>query len=43
MKIRTYLVEGSGPFPIDMLRYDMSWPFDSSDSGRISSPPMEIM
>lgn len=26
------VVEGSGRFPFDMLRYDACWPYDESDS-----------
>lgn len=28
----TYVVEGSGYFPIDMLRYDYAAPYQSEDS-----------
>lgn len=28
-------VEGSGAFPIDMLRYDHCWPASEIDSGRM--------
>jgi hypothetical protein len=27
-KVKHYIVEGSGAFPIDMLRYDCCWPSD---------------
>lgn len=29
-------VEGRGPFPIDMLRYDQCWPKTEIDSGKIT-------
>jgi len=32
---RIYKVEGSTPFPIDMLRFDGSFPRSGIDSGRI--------
>ena len=38
-KIQFYTVEGTGKFPIDMLRYDMAWPDAPDDSGKITSPP----
>lgn len=31
----TYTVTGSGPFPIDMLRYDRCWPRTEGDSRKI--------
>lgn len=31
-----YVVEGSGDFPIDMLRYDCAWPKTEGDSHSIS-------
>lgn len=31
-----YVVEGRGSFPVDMLRYDQSYPDTQSDSGAIS-------
>lgn len=31
MKIGHFTVEGSGPFPWDMLRYDGAWPTTSED------------
>jgi hypothetical protein len=37
--IQNYTVEGAGSFPIDMLRFDMAWPYESKDSGKIASPP----
>ncbi len=39
MKTQRYTVEGAGEFPIDMLRYDMAWPDQSEDTGKINSPP----
>jgi hypothetical protein len=32
-----FTVEGSGEFPVDMLRYDSAWPSSESDSYRISA------
>lgn len=32
----TYIVEGSGSFPVDMLRYDWSAPFSELDSAGIA-------
>jgi hypothetical protein len=39
--MRTYLytVTGAGRFPLDMLRYDMSWPDDQESVARMMSPP----
>lgn len=31
-----YIVEGVGSFPIDMLRYDNSWPATEEDARRIA-------
>ena len=31
----TYIVSGTGRFPIDMLRYDQSFPYSEYDSGVI--------
>ncbi len=31
MKVRRFLVEGRGYFPLDMLRYDQCWPCSSED------------
>ena len=31
-KIVRYTVTGSGAFPMDMLRYDSTWPRDSDDA-----------
>lgn len=33
--IQTYVAEGRGSFPIDMLRYDSAWPASESDAARI--------
>lgn len=33
MKLITYTVEGSGSFPLDMLRYTQSFPASENDSG----------
>lgn len=35
MKLRTFTVEGTGDFPIDMLRYDACWPATPTDSAVI--------
>ena len=37
MKNKTYIVEGSGSFPLDMLRYDQSYPASEYDSGIMAS------
>jgi hypothetical protein len=34
--IQTYVVQGSGPFPIDMLRYDSAWPASERDANMIA-------
>lgn len=34
---KRFTVEGPGPFPIDMLRYDSCWPFSSADAIRIEA------
>ena len=31
----TFTVEGSSPFPIDMLRYDLCWPAKADDAAWI--------
>lgn len=36
MKLYAYTVQGSAPFPVDMLRYDASWPKDDLDSMEIT-------
>lgn len=33
----TFIVEGSGPFPFDMLRYDSCWPYTSRDAAAIEA------
>lgn len=35
-QILEYTVTGSGPFPIDMLRYDSAWPKSEMDSHLVS-------
>lgn len=35
-----FTVRGSGPFPIDMLRYDYCWPATEQDSGLIQCDRM---
>lgn len=35
--LKTFKVEGKWPFPIDMLRYDMCWPYRSKDSANIEA------
>jgi hypothetical protein len=35
MIIKKFEVEGSGEFPIDMLRYDQCWPTDTADALKI--------
>ena len=32
-----YMVEGEGRFPLDMLRYDMSYPASETDSNAIAN------
>jgi hypothetical protein len=36
MKLRTFVVCGSGDFPYDMLRYDACWPATEGDSALLS-------
>jgi hypothetical protein len=31
----TYLVSGTGQFPLDMLRYDTCWPYSQEDVHRV--------
>ncbi len=38
-EILTYEVEGTGEFPIDMLRYDSAWPYSADDALKISLQP----
>lgn len=33
-----FIVEGRGPFPVDMLRYDRCFPHDSADASQILEP-----
>lgn len=35
--LKTFKVEGKPPFPIDMLRYDMCWPYWEKDSINITA------
>ena len=35
-RVFTFSVEGSGPFPIDMLRFDLCFPKSETDSGQIT-------
>ena len=37
MKFTKFTVEGSGKFPIDMLRYDRAFPCIERDSGQITA------
>ena len=34
-KRRRFVVEGTGNFPFDMLRYDACWPADSGESHKL--------
>lgn len=34
-KLTTFQVTGRGTFPLDMLRYDCCWPYESGDVSRI--------
>lgn len=36
--ISEFLVEGTGPFPVDMLRYDQCWPADAPSASSILEP-----
>lgn len=36
MVIKSVLVRGAGPFPVDMLRYDGLFPFAQSDAMKIA-------
>ena len=38
MKIASFIVTGKGPFPVDMLRYDMAWPIDGQSASAILTP-----
>lgn len=33
--LRTFVVEGVGQFPFDMLRYDGCWPYSQQDSVKL--------
>lgn len=35
-KVYTYSVNGSGRFPVDMLRYDAAWPASSTDASLLA-------
>jgi hypothetical protein len=37
-RIASFKVSGKGTFPVDMLRYDMCWPRNSSDANSILTP-----
>ena len=37
----TFTVEGSGNFPLDMLRYDCCYPVSSEDAAKLDSNPHE--
>ena len=37
----SFVVEGSGRFPYDMLRYDQCWPMTSIDSAAMDYEPGE--
>lgn len=32
----SFTVTGSGPFPMDMLRYDQAWPMTTEDAQKIT-------
>lgn len=36
MKLKTFTVEGSHAFPIDMLRYVPCWPANETDSAAVA-------
>lgn len=36
-KLVVFTVKGTGPFPIDMLRYDGCWPYSSDDCSAVSN------
>lgn len=38
MYLMTFTVEGTGPFPLDMLRYDTCWPTDQQSVLGIAAP-----
>jgi hypothetical protein len=31
----TFIVEGNGVFPFDMMRYDQCWPYTGEDSAKL--------
>lgn len=33
----TFAVDGYGAFPLDMLRYDSSWPHTGDDAGKLEA------
>lgn len=33
----SFTVTGSGPFPMDMLRYDQAWPLTSEDAQKVTA------
>ena len=37
MKLFVFTVEGRGPFPLDMLRYDCCWPRTGNDVSLVSN------
>jgi len=37
MTKQTFIVEGGGYFPLDMLRYDMCYPYSQEDAAAIDS------
>lgn len=37
-----FTVEGYGPFPFDMLRYDMCWPWYGEDAARLEHHRREL-
>lgn len=36
-KVERFVVEGSGEFPFDMLRYDSCWPATAEDAAKLQS------
>lgn len=36
-----FVVEGTGRFPYDMLRYDHCWPYDSTDAFHMEYKPSD--
>lgn len=38
MPKKTFVVEGTGDFPFDMLRYDACWPSSGEDAGEMVNP-----